>query len=165
MRKEKTIKIYRYDSGCHCEGGLFPPYDNRQTDWSANKQEQIDLYNSASVQFFDKDELEEMVFYNKTKPKDKPIMFIWCFLFEIEVPLKEWEKCLKEDDFEILPYLVDYNYTDLAEKGIYPNGRNMSKKMLDSIVYEPFKATNTDRGGVFKPKNVVYGNYNILTNN
>jgi hypothetical protein len=156
----ETIKLYRYEAGCHAKGGLFPPYDERQTDWSPNKEEQVNLYNTVSKEHFDFYQLDEMKFYNKfPSSKDKnDFMFIWCFLFEIEVPLKEWKKCVKNDDYEPLGYIVDFDYKSIAEKGMYPNGVFMSKKKFESIVYEPYLKTNKNGSGVFKPKDVIYGN-------
>jgi len=155
----ETIKLYRYESGCHTEGGIFPPYDKRQTDWSANRDEQISLYNTASKEHFDENELEEMKFYNKfpNTTNKNDFMFIWLMLFEIEVPLKDWEECVKKDDFDNLGYIVNFDYKSIAERGIYPSGVNMSENKFESIVYEPYLETNKKDTGVFKPNNVIYG--------
>jgi hypothetical protein len=161
----ETVKLYRYEGATHYKGGCYPPYDNRNTEWSDNKQQQIDLFNTAKVEHFkdsnsggDDCQIEEIKYNNTISVLKKEFMFFWCMLHEIEVPLEAWEKAKKTDDYEELPYLVDFNYNEIAERGIYINGLNMSEKAFDSVVYEPYKESNTEKKtGVFKPENIRYG--------
>lgn len=159
----EKVKLYRYEGATHYNGGCYPPYDNRNTEWSDNKKQQIDLYNTAKVEHFkdtndDDFHIEEMKYNNSTRVLKKEFMFFWCMLHEIEVPLEAWEKAKETGDYEQLPYLVDFNYNEIAERGIYVNGLNMSEKAFDSVVYEPYKESNVEnKTGVFKPENIHYG--------
>lgn len=146
----KTIKLYRYDGQTHYRGGCFPAYDTRCTDWSDNKQEQVDLYNSAKTEHFTagaKDyTIPEMKHSNRFCTNKKEYLFFWCMLHEIEVPIKDWLEAKRTDNYEPLPYLMDYDYTELAQRGIYPNGKDMSEKVFDSIVYDGGKTETIKYG-------------------
>jgi hypothetical protein len=162
--KQKMIKLYKVYAAAHHKGSMFAPFDERLTEWSDNKEAQIELYNSSSIEHYDQYELQEMKYYNSDRKYNElkdatDLFFIWVCLNEIEVPLKEWNKAVKTDDYEMLPYLVDYNFTDIAERGIYLSGKNMSEKVFNSIIYEPYKATNKpeEGTGVFKSENIIYG--------
>lgn len=158
----KTVKLYRYEGSLHCDGGCFPPYDERMTEWSDNKQEQVDLYNSATLKNFDTSEFGEHAWYNKYCSTHKgDIFFIWLMLYYIEVPEKYWLWAVKNDDYSRLPYVVNYNYTHVAERGISLNGHKMTEKRLDEIIYKSREATNKpeERTGTFKPEGMAYGFY------
>lgn len=151
------IKLYRYEAGLHCDGGLFPPYDKRSTEWSSNKKEQVNLYNSATVGSFNisDSDLNEFIYWNKYEAKTpKDIEFFWCILHEIEVPLIEWEIAVKTDNYERLPYLVDFNFKTVAERGISLENKSMRRKTFDRIIYSD---AVTEGNGIYRPENAKYG--------
>ena len=153
----RMIKLYRYQAGLHCDGGLFPPYDKRCSEWSSNKKEQVELYNSATVENFDisDSDLYEFIYWNKYEAKTpKDIEFFWCILFEIEVPLLDWEIAVRTDNYEPLSYLVDYNFKTIAERGISFENKSMRRKTFNRIIYSN---AVTEGDGVYRPEDAKYG--------
>lgn len=157
----KKVKLYRYEGQTHFDGGCFPPYDHRCTEWSDNLQEQVNLYNSASLEHFEGGDIDDWKFENRFCLK-KDFIFFWCMLHEIEVPLKDWEQAKSTGNYEYIPYIVNFDYKAIAERGIYLNGKNMSKKVFESIIYEPYKKTNKGKTGIFKPEKIKYGKLNSM---
>jgi hypothetical protein len=156
----KTIRLYKYEGSLHCDGGCFPPYDERMTEWSDNRKEQVNLYNSATLKNFDTSDFSEHAWYNKYCSTHKgDIFFVWLMIYYIDVPENAWKWAVKNDNYDELPYYVNYDYTHIAERGIYLNGHRMPEKRLNEIIYESREATNKpdEKTGTFKPEGMVYG--------
>jgi len=134
---KNKIRLYRFFGATHYKGGLFPEYADSNIDWTTSREEAETAYRSCSIKNFDKYKIEEAKFENQFSEGDE-FCFLWLMLETCEVDKSAWQahrtwKGEYAEDF--IGNNCDWNFETIEERGMYFNGRNMSKKKFDSIIY------------------------------
>ena len=132
------IRLYRFNGGTHYKGSIFPEYPNNMDfNWCETIEEAEKPYRECSIKNIDADKLEESKLFNSVNDGDE-FLFIWLMLETCEVSVEAWEA----EQLQIGEYACDYigndcdwNFETIEERGIYLNGKTMSKKMFDKIIY------------------------------
>lgn len=133
----KKIRLYRFFGATHYKGGLFPEYANNMVDWKKSREEAENAYRSCNISNFNPYEIEQSKEANAFSEGDE-FSFLWLMLETCEVNISAWA-ALKTHTGEYAEDYIgndcDWNFETIEERGIYFNGRNMSKKKFDSIIY------------------------------
>ena len=140
--KNKKIRLYRFNGGTHYRGSLFPEYPNNMNfNWCEKIEDAEKPYRECNITNFDSDKLEENKLFNSVKDGDE-FMFIWLILETCEVSIEAWKADQNYTGKYAQDFIgndCDWNFKTIEERGIYLNGKKMSQKIFDKIIYSKFE--------------------------
>jgi len=137
------MKLYRVFAGLHYQGSMFAPFF--ETQWTPKKAEAKKAFDKVMLNDFKQSETDINLLETArvdqlpvTVEKPSPeTCFLWIELAEVNLDRKALDPLWGETEYppnDLVLELADYDQKELAERGLYLNGRKMKPETLKAIL-------------------------------
>lgn len=136
------MKLYRAFGGIHYKSSMYPPFV--ESNWTPSRKEAQKAYESMTLKDFKKSNAQDLDNAQvdqlpiKLEKPSKETYFLWIELAEVNLNRKKLAHLWGDTKYppnDLVLELADYDQNELAERGIWLNGRKMSQKTLTKILY------------------------------